>query len=158
MKRRTWTDGALIKAVKESVTVAQVLRALNLVPAGGNYHSLKLHIERLGLETNHFLGQGHNKGKTLPSPPGTIPLSKILVEHSTYTSNDRLKIRLVREGLLEYRCSEQGCEISEWKGAPLSLHLDHKNGNRRDNRLDNLRFLCPNCHSQTPTYCGKNIS
>jgi len=154
MSDRTWTDPELKREVKKATSLAQVLRGIGLVPAGGNYHSIQLHIERLGLDTSHFLGQSHNKGKTLPSPPGTIPLKKILVRNSKYTNNGSLKSRLVREGVLKYKCS--ACGILKWGGEELSLHLDHKNGNRRDNRVSNLRLLCPNCHSQTETYCGKN--
>ena len=66
----------------------------------------------------------------------------------------RLKERLVKEGILEYKCAE--CGISKWNNKPLSLHLDHINGINNDHRIENLRFLCPNCHSQTDTYAGKN--
>ena len=65
-------------------------------------------------------------------------------------------MRLISEGRLEYKCEK--CGISEWLGEPLSLHLDHKNGVNNDHRIENLRFLCPNCHSQTDTYAGKNKS
>jgi hypothetical protein len=65
----------------------------------------------------------------------------------------RLKDILLKNGI-EYKCSE--CEISEWNNKKLSLHLDLINGINNDNRIDNLRFLCPNCHSLTDTYCGKN--
>ena len=65
-----------------------------------------------------------------------------------------LKERLVKEKYLEYKCAE--CGITEWNGKPLSLHLDHINGINNDHRIENLRFLCPNCHSQTNTYAGKN--
>jgi 5-methylcytosine-specific restriction endonuclease McrA len=66
-----------------------------------------------------------------------------------------VKIRLVGAGLLENRC--QSCDLSDWRGQPLTMHLDHINGVRNDNRLENLRMLCPNCHSQTPTYGGRNL-
>jgi len=79
----------------------------------------------------------------------------VLVQGSTYDV-PLLKRRLVEEGLLAPRCAS--CGLGEtWEGAPLVLHLDHINGDRTDNRLENLRFLCPNCHSQTETYCGRNI-
>jgi hypothetical protein len=84
-----------------------------------------------------------------------IPLELILVENSTYTGSAHLKKRLIAEGILENRC--QCCGISEWLGQPLSLHLHHVSGNNHDNRLSNLRLLCPNCHSQTDTYCGKSL-
>jgi 5-methylcytosine-specific restriction endonuclease McrA len=61
----------------------------------------------------------------------------------------------VNEGRMEYKC--QCCGISEWLDKPISLQLDHINGINNDHRIENLRFLCPNCHSQTDTYAGKNI-
>lgn len=72
------------------------------------------------------------------------------------SSLSRSKIResVIKSNLLHYSCSE--CGITEWYGETLTLHLDHINGKNRDHRLDNLRWLCPNCHSLTPTYCGKN--
>jgi 5-methylcytosine-specific restriction endonuclease McrA len=65
-----------------------------------------------------------------------------------------LKLRLINAGLKENRCEE--CGISEWMGSPLSMALHHVNGDGRDNRLENIRFLCPNCHAQTPNYGGRN--
>jgi 5-methylcytosine-specific restriction endonuclease McrA len=66
-----------------------------------------------------------------------------------------VKTRLVREGLLKNSC--QSCGLASWHGKPLNMHLDHINGVKNDNRLENLRMLCPNCHSQTPTYGGRNL-
>lgn len=66
-----------------------------------------------------------------------------------------VKTRLLRAGLLENRCSE--CGLAEWRGMPLKAHIDHINGIKNDNRLENLRMLCPNCHSQTNTYGGRNL-
>lgn len=67
----------------------------------------------------------------------------------------RLRRELIDLGLKDHRC--EGCDRSEWNGSPVPLELDHINGNRTDNRLENLRLLCPNCHAQTPTYRGRNI-
>ena len=80
---------------------------------------------------------------------------KILVENSTYANISRLKIRLINEGRLEYKCACCG-NIGEWQGQKLTLQLDHINGKNNDHRIENLRFLCPNCHSITETYAGKN--
>ena len=88
-----------------------------------------------------------SKGKTL------ISNDVIFVENS-YFSNGMVKQRIIQNDLLEYKCKK--CEIDSWMGETIVLDLDHINGNNTDNRLDNLRFLCPNCHSQTETYKGRN--
>lgn len=83
-----------------------------------------------------------------------MPPESVLVEQSTY-SGTNLKPRLLRLGLLEHKCYE--CSIKDlWNGKKLSLQLDHINGVRNDNRIENLRKLCPNCHSQTANFSGKN--
>lgn len=70
-------------------------------------------------------------------------------------SNDSIKKTIIRDKLIPYTCQECG-NIGEHLGKPLTLHLDHINGNNKDHTISNLRFLCPNCHSQTDTYCGRN--
>jgi 5-methylcytosine-specific restriction endonuclease McrA len=81
------------------------------------------------------------------------PLDEILVENSTYTSSVNLKNKLIKCGLLKYKCSI--CDIDSWEGKKLTLQLDHQNGKSNDHRIENLRLLCPNCHSQTLTYAGR---
>ena len=81
-------------------------------------------------------------------------MEEILVQRSDYRTTSSLRKRLIKEGLRDPRCD--GCGGTEWQGQPIPLQLDHINGDRRDNRLENLRLLCPNCHSQTETWCGKN--
>jgi 5-methylcytosine-specific restriction endonuclease McrA len=94
------------------------------------------------------------------NPPNKIisnkrELEEILVENSTYTNRTALKTRLLKEGLITYECAI--CKNKgEWNGNPLTLQLDHINGINNDHRLENLRFLCPNCHSQTNTFSGRN--
>jgi len=89
------------------------------------------------------------------------PMCEILVEDSAFSCNSKFKKRLVEEGVLNYHCYNKSCMLHSmntmvWCGEPIVLHLDHINGIRNDNRKKNLRFLCPNCHSQTTTYCGRN--
>lgn len=130
--------------------------------SGQNYRLIPKTIKELNLDTSHFLGQGHMKNKTHYWAPKK-ELEEILIENSTYISSHTLKQRLVKEKLLTYKCS--GCSIVDWKSeivnneiVELSLHLDHVNGKKDDNRIENLRLLCPNCHSLTETYAGKNIN
>jgi 5-methylcytosine-specific restriction endonuclease McrA len=82
-----------------------------------------------------------------------MPIEELLVPDREQTSRRHLKQRILRLGLLEPKCAI--CNITDWLGQPLVLELDHINGKNKDNRIENLRLLCPNCHSQTNTYCGK---
>jgi hypothetical protein len=148
------SDEEFIKIVKNSYSIAQVLKQIGLVPIGGSYSTFKKRIDRLKLDISHFTGKAHLKGKT-HNWSKTKPLSEVLVKDCK-TSSYKLKNRLVKEGLLKYECFAINCKISEWQNKPLALHLDHINGINDDNRLENLQLLCPNCHSQTLTYCGKN--
>ena len=81
-----------------------------------------------------------------------LPLEQLLVA-DTYRCRHNLKNRLVRAGLKRNRCEE--CGLAEWRGRELSIALHHVNGDGRDNRLANLKFLCPNCHSQTENFAGR---
>jgi hypothetical protein len=152
-RRDRLTDQQITQAVAESNSIAQVLCTLDLGISGSNYRFVRRSVARLGLDTNHWLGKAHLRGKTHKWTEAT-PLEELLVENSTCPSTSRLKNRLIKAGLLLPWC--QHCGISEWRGKPLALVLDHINGIYDDNRLENLRLLCPNCHSQTPTFAGRN--
>ena len=149
--KRSWTDDQLREAAAHNTSILGVLRDLNLRPTSGNYETIKRYTNVLRLDTTHWLGQRSALGK--PSP-ARVPLAEILVENSRYTYSPKVKARLLAEGLLQNECAL--CGISEWRGRPLVLHLDHRNGVPTDQRLENLRLLCPNCDSQTDTYCGRN--
>jgi hypothetical protein len=151
---KRYSDQDLLEAVRSSFSVAQVLKILGRVPTGDNYKVFYRRATRLGLDTSHFTGQGHLKGKHHSWTPRR-PLGEILVKDSTYRDRAKLKRRLLKEGLLINRCYE--CESEPvWQGKPLVLVLDHENGDWSDNRLENLRLLCPNCNSQQETFAGKN--
>lgn len=149
-----FTTQDFINSVNSSTSKAGTLKMLGLVPNGANYLMFKKRVRALNLDTSHFLGAGHLKNKKHNWSP-KIPLEQVLVQESTY-STGTLKKRLIKEGHLLYSCYE--CNIDSWRGKPLSLQIDHINGINDDHRLENLRLLCPNCHSQTSTFAGKNIS
>lgn len=145
-------DESFIEIVKSSFSIAECIKKQGLICAGSNYKRFHDRVKRLNLDTSHFLGQGYLKGKTHTWAP-EISIEKAFVEKSLMqTCNIRRKI--LKYNLLPYKCSI--CGISDWLCQELSFHLDHINGINNDHRLENLRFLCPNCHSQTETYCGKN--
>jgi 5-methylcytosine-specific restriction endonuclease McrA len=153
MKRRKWTDEMLVQAVAESRSVRQTMQKLGLVPAGGNYVQVREHIRINKLDTSHFLGQGWNKGKQNTWMP-TRTLEDILVTNSSYQSF-KLKKRLFAAEIKKVECEECGWKKVSEDGR-IPLELDHINGVRTDNRLENLRILCPNCHSLKPTHRGRN--
>ena len=149
-KSRNYTDEEFAKAVENSGSLRQVLQKLNLREAGGNYQCAKERIKKLGLSIDHFHGQAWNKGKKLPKRQ---PIETYLVENRLVGSH-KLKLRLLSEGLKQHKC--ECCGITEWNGQPAPIELDHIDGNRYNNTIENLRILCPNCHAQTDTYRGKN--
>lgn len=150
-RRTNYTEQEFIRAVQTCYSVASVLHTLGLKATGGNYKLFYRRVKILNLDTSHFTGQGHLKGKS--HCWNQQNLSDILIENSTYTNTNFLKKRLLKEGLLNYQCIL--CGISNWCNQPIVLQLDHINGNHFDNRLENLRLLCPNCHSQTETFTNK---
>jgi len=139
------------KAVEESFSIAQTLTKLGLSPKGGNYRVFKRFEKLYNIDTSHFTGQGHLKGKSHKF--NTTPLSEILVRDYEYSSN-KLRKRLILEGLKEHKC--ECCGLNEWLGELIPLELDHIDGDHYNNTLENLKVLCPNCHAKTPTYRGKN--
>lgn len=148
--RRRWTEEEFREAVRQNVSRRGVIQQLGLKDCGGNYRTVNLFVKTLGLDTSHWTGQGHGQGLEAAVRVNTIPLKDILVEHSTYTSSSHLKARLLKEGILKEKCVICGLE-NMWNGDFISLELDHINGEHTDNRLHNLRILCPNCHSQQKT-------
>lgn len=146
-------DGELTEAIASATSLADVLRALGLSTTGSNYRRLRAAIHRLGLSTDHMAGRGWARGRSFPQR--RTVLDEYLVVGGPVVTTSKLRARLIEKGVKERRCER--CERSRWMGEAIPLELDHVNGDRRDNRLENLRLLCPNCHALTPTYRGRNI-
>lgn len=153
MKPRKWNEDQLKIAVRNTKSIRQVLVELGLRPAGGNYVQVKATIHKLKLNIDHFTGKGWNiDGKNLKR--SKIPTKDIIVKVSSYQSY-KLKNRLLKEKIKKPECEQCGWSKQAPDGRiPLELH--HKNGDRYDNRLENLIILCPNCHSLEPTHRGLN--
>lgn len=153
MRKRSWTETELKIAVKNSTSIRQVLQKLQLKAAGGNHAQINNAIKDYIIDIKHFTGRGWSKGlKGIGKPFNT--LEGILVVNSRFQSH-KLKKRLFKERLKEARCEECGWEKKSIDGR-IPIELDHINGNNTDNRIQNLRILCPNCHSLKPTHRGLN--
>jgi hypothetical protein len=139
-------------AAKVSLSYAGMCRCLGISPRGGNYATIKNKIKEYGIDISHFTGQGWNVGLKV-RPQKEYKLEEILQKDFSY-STSKLKRRLLESGIKEHKC--ECCKNGEWNGKPIPLELHHINGDRLDNRLENLQLLCPNCHSQTDNYRGKN--
>ena len=152
--KRKWTERDLEEAVKTSKSYRVVIQKLGLKPAGGNYTFVQENIRKLGLDTTHFKGKAWNKGMSYQLD-SRRNINDMLKADSNVQSF-KLKKRLFEEGLKSPKC-----ELCGWRQRTLDgrvpVELDHINGDNRDNRLCNLRILCPNCHSLQPTHRGRNI-
>ena len=150
---KDYTLEQFVEAVKTSYSKAGVLKQLKLDVSGGNYKTVDNLVKKFQLDTSHWTGQGHLKGKKNKWAKPSNKIEELLTTDNTFQTY-KLKQRLLKERIIENKCIE--CGITEWNGKIINMHLDHINGINNDHRLENLRMLCPNCHSQTDTYCGKN--
>lgn len=153
--KRKYSDESLIEAVKTSMSIREVLGKIGKSQqGGGSYYQIKKDFERLDIDTSHFTSYGHLRGK---SAIWSIKnnLNEILVENSKYSNRTCLKNRLLKNGLLKNVCYICG-QGDSWNSFPLVMVLDHINGKYNDNRIENLRMLCPNCNSQQKTFAGRN--
>ena len=134
-KYRNYTDQDILEMVLKVKSLSQLLDALSLRKAGGNYANMKRNLQRLKVNTDHWTGKAWNKGEQLK-------------DWSDYTRNFHKKKHVI--ALRGHRCEE--CRRVKWRGNLITLELDHIDGDRTHNELSNFRLLCPNCHSYTPTW------
>jgi hypothetical protein len=148
-KRIKVSDQEIIDAAINSNSAMSAASKLGI-----KYETFRVHAKRLGVFFTNQSGKGNKKCRKNGS--GKFSLTEILEgKHPTYQSN-KLRMRLFSENIKEEKC--EICGIKEWLNKKISLEVDHIDGNRYNHKIDNLRIICPNCHSQTETYRGKNKS
>lgn len=150
-RRQGYDVDAFKQAVAESLSISAVLRKMNRAIVGSAYSWVKREVARHGLDTSHWKGLSHGTSGIRQR----TPWAEVLVADSDHPIGGGRKRRLIAEGILNNNCYECGNSPS-WFGKPLVLILDHIDGNRRNGLVSNLRLLCPNCNSQTETFCGRN--
>lgn len=145
------SDEQFVELLKKSSTISEVLFKLGYTTKGNSwgYSQIKRRMTDLNLDYSIFKGKSYLANKK----PDKISEQDILRENCKH-QRTVLRRYIIKNNLIPYKCAICGC--TEWQGKTLSLELDHINGINNDNRLENLRFLCPNCHSQTSTYGSRN--
>lgn len=145
----------LSNLVKNSNTFSQIIKYFGMVVAGCQIRSLKQRLDYDGIDYSHIpqgLGAGRGRINFVVEP---LSPNIVLIDNSPHSRKTAKKC-ILRCKLIPYGCD--AChQKPEWNGKPLTLILDHKNGKNNDHRLENLRFLCPNCNSQADTFGSRNI-
>lgn len=147
------TDEEFLNAVQQAVTYTDIVRELGWKAGGYAFKYVKKRLSEMNIDVERFEERKWRKGLPNGNTSRLIPLDVVLVK-GRYTDSGTLRQRLIKEGILEKKCSR--CGLDEWQGEELPLSLDHIDGDYYNNLLENLRILCPNCHSLTPTWCGRN--
>ena len=153
MALQKYTKEWLQELCANSYSYAEVLAKAGRKPGGGNQSHLKTVITKFQIDVSHFTGQGWNKGKHPHK-------GKKYTKEEAFTENSSIGRQVIRRYILEdnlipYKCAWCG-NTGTWLGQTMALELDHINGINNDHRLENLRWLCPNCHAITDTYAGRN--
>ena len=149
MTRRVYTDDDVAGAVAKSQSVMEVLERLGIKKAGGSHAHMSARIKRMGLDTSHFLGRRSSKGR---APANKKTAQEVLVRRPPGSTKEKTAVlrRVMLESGVGHTCSICGI-LDEWNGVKLTLEVDHVDGDWHNNLIENLRFLCPNCHSQQET-------
>jgi len=158
MGKKYTSDEELQEAVKNSYSMSEAIRYLGKNPQGSTHRHYSKRVESMGISTDHFPArsplQGYHGGGL------SVKKSALEILINDQTLKKRLRVYQVRRAIIESgvveRCVFCGLE-SSWNGKSIVLHIDHIDGDWRNNLLSNLRFLCPNCHSQTETFGVKNL-
>jgi hypothetical protein len=147
------TEEEFVVAIRSSVSIASALAALGWPESGNARRRLRAYLGLYGVDASHFLGQSWSQGRRFPER--SRPIDVYLVVDGPRITSHELRQKLIAAGIFDHECAT--CGGTSWQGRAIPLELEHKNGNRNDNRLENLELLCPNCHALTPTYRGRNI-
>lgn len=143
-----YTEELLQDAVSKCHSVSDVMRYLGLKAAGGTHSHISRRIKSFGIDTSHFIMRGNTTGITAHNRKTIDQIFVLLPEGSNRPKAEQLRRALIESGVPEM-C---GCGLTDiWNGKPIQIHVDHVDGNWYNNLRENLRFLCPNCHSQEPT-------
>ena len=154
---KQYTKEWLEELCAESYSYSEVLRKAGRKPGGGSNETLKKKILEYNIDVSHFTGRSWQKRPDYEPRVGTkekYSLEEVFKEHSTI-SQKVLRGYVERHKVIPYKCSNCGCD-GHWQNGIISLELDHINGDNTNNLIENLRYLCPNCHALTETYRGKN--
>jgi hypothetical protein len=151
-----WSDAEVLSAADGARSVAEVMRRLGLDSSSRRgRRQLERRLRTAGVDLSALLGQRSHLGTSVPVTRRRRRQLRELLVPGSLVGTSRLRERLIEECVLEPICS--ACDLASWRGGPPPLQLDHVDGDRTNNRLENLRLLCANCHAQTDTYCGRNI-
>ena len=150
--RRKYTEEILAEAVSASTSIAGVLRHLGLRPTGGAHSHISRTVKAFGIDTSHFRLYSPTAHVNRRLPPDEI---LVLLAADAPRAKPPMLTRALIESGVPYECALCGCD-GHWQGMPLTLEVDHIDGDYHNNVLSNLRFLCPNCHRQTPNFAGRS--
>ena len=156
-KLKTLSKDELGKIVQDSYSAAEVCKKLGYCATGSSNTAIRKALLAMQIDISHWTGQLWSKGKTCLDD---ARISKLVNINEIFVENSKSSAGYVRSLIKKKEIFPYVCKVCNmlpfWQNKPITLQLDHVNGNRTDQRLENLRWLCPNCHSQTATYGGQN--